>query len=163
MYRINTPADVANTGQVKIDTGEGVQVEVPVSPVPDLATRLAALEYDSGERDITGLLTNIVSGRLLLERTGPWVSLNFQELSTDLPSGGFASWNSVLPVGFRPSATSAYIDLPLAPRLATTTQGSVRISRFGEIRIYRLGGVATGVVHFKTPDAPPSTTPGIPA
>lgn len=32
MYRINTPADVANTGRVKIDAGEGVAIEVPTTP-----------------------------------------------------------------------------------------------------------------------------------
>ena len=32
MYRINTPADVANTGRVHIDTGDGVELDWPVDP-----------------------------------------------------------------------------------------------------------------------------------
>lgn len=32
MHRINSPAQVANTGRVNIDAGEGVTLEVPVTP-----------------------------------------------------------------------------------------------------------------------------------
>ena len=42
MYRINTPADVANTGRVHIDTGDGVELDWPVIPE-------AGDEYDRGD------------------------------------------------------------------------------------------------------------------
>lgn len=32
MQRINSFRDVASTGRVQIDTGDGIQIEVPVSP-----------------------------------------------------------------------------------------------------------------------------------
>ena len=38
MLRTNTAADVANTGLVKIDAGEGVTIDVPVAPVPAKGT-----------------------------------------------------------------------------------------------------------------------------
>lgn len=44
MQRINSFNDVASTGLARIDTGDGIQVEVPTG----LAARLAAIEYDSG-------------------------------------------------------------------------------------------------------------------
>lgn len=33
MHRINTPDQVAATGRVKVDAGEGVELEVPVIPI----------------------------------------------------------------------------------------------------------------------------------
>ena len=49
MHRINSPAQVANTGRVKIDAGSGVVLEVPLSSasdeaVSDLVDRLGFLE-----------------------------------------------------------------------------------------------------------------------
>lgn len=32
MYRTNSFQDVADTGRAQIDTGDGIQIEVPVSP-----------------------------------------------------------------------------------------------------------------------------------
>lgn len=52
MQRINSFNDVASTGRALIDTGDGVHLEVPVTPVPDLAARLDALERDTDWIDV---------------------------------------------------------------------------------------------------------------
>lgn len=49
MHRINSPAQVANSGRVTIDAGAGITISVPLSAassteVADLVTRLAFLE-----------------------------------------------------------------------------------------------------------------------
>ena len=164
MYRINTPADVANTGRVHIDTGDGVQIEVPMTPVPNLAARLAALEYDSGERDITSLIpVEVLSGALHTWRTGKTVWLDFRDLEVEDPSASYHSWSGMLPSGFRVARSFQY--LPLAPQLTTGTPGPVRLDRNGGIVIYNAkpNRRMTGLISFPTPDAPPSSPPGSPA
>src|SRR5699024_4638017 len=67
-----------------------------------LADRLAAVEYDSGWRNITSTLAEAPqSGRVLLRRNGKIVHLHVDALtySSDAP---FKSWGPVIPSGFRP-------------------------------------------------------------
>lgn len=63
MYRINTPANVANTGRVHIDTGDGVQIEqerrANLAAIPAQIAELAGKFRDGGgdEGALIGALT----------------------------------------------------------------------------------------------------------
>lgn len=129
--------------------------------VTGLAARLAALEYDSGLRDITALSPIITSGRLLIQRTGRTVFLIGDNFRT---SEGGSSVNvipsGVLPVGFRP--------LQSVWDHVLTRNGEMRrlaVSPFGWVPIY--SNPAAGDQYFfnlvyTSPDASPTTLPGTP-
>ena len=158
MYRINTPADVANTGRVHIDTGGGVQIEVPVGPVTDLAARLAAVEYDSGRRDVSSLIDGATG--VYLHRRGPlvmweWVGATFPE----------RPWRTLctVPTGFRPIGEVLAVSHGASSLSALDgTRGSVRITTT------LTADVTTGPryrmrVSYFTADPIPTTLPGTPA
>ena len=82
MLRTNTAADVANTGIVKIDAGEGVTIEVPVVPTDGAgleATELGSTDLDtvktagaysqqlSGSASLALHYPRAVAGRLLVQ------------------------------------------------------------------------------------------------
>lgn len=109
MFRTNTPADVANTGRVRIDTGGGVSMEVSVAPVPDLATRLAALEYDTGW--ITVAPDAGVTGTIKVKRTasggGDRTTLRLEGVLP--PAGAGSAFLATLPTGFWHSGEHYFI------------------------------------------------------
>ena len=71
MYRINTPADVANTGRVHIDTGEGVAFEVPTVPatgatwatLPGKPSTFPPSAHTHTQAQVTGLVDALAGKR----------------------------------------------------------------------------------------------------
>ena len=128
-------------------------------------TRLAALEYRSGARDVSGILRNGWAGPVSVLRIGASVSVYFENLSSaEATSTVFLS----LPAGFRPpSRPGARVyrsmitagGVPPVMRQADVDSG-------GNCRIFTTTGVAetfSGSLEFTTPDAIPTTLPGTPA
>lgn len=132
-----------------------------VADVTGLAARLAALEYDSGERNITSLIpAEVLSGALHTWRTGSTVWLDFRDLEVADPSTTYHSWSGMLPPGLRPSRS--YVYMPLAPAVSTSTGGPVRLDRNGGVVVYNAkpNRRMTGLISFPALDAPPSSPPG---
>ena len=132
-----------------------------VADVTGLAARLAALEYDSGERNITSLIpAEVLSGALHTWRTGSTVWLDFRDLEVADPSTTYHSWSGMLPPGLRPSRS--YVYMPLAPVVSTSTGGPVRLDRNGGVVVYNAkpNRRMTGLISFPALDAPPSSPPG---
>ncbi|MGP5715675.1 hypothetical protein ACTXO9_07265 [Brachybacterium tyrofermentans] len=129
----------------------------------DLVARLAVLEYDSGERDVTSLLPGVVSGALYVQRVGSTVWLDFRDLVCTDPENSWHSWSNVLPPGLRPNRSWEY--LPLTGQSTTYTVGPVRVGAAGDLVVYGVTGqkIMRGLISFPTPDAPPSSPPGSPA
>ena len=134
----------------------------PVSDVTGLTARLAALEYTSGERNLTGLLPagTVVSGALHLIRTGTTCWLDFRDLVCTDPAGSWHSWSGLLPAGFRPPRS--YVYMPLTTQLNSNATGPVRLDAAGGVVVYGITGQKrmTGLVSWPTLQAPPTTPPG---
>lgn len=120
-----------------------------------------AMTYDSGERNVTGLLSDVTEGNMYVRRVGRQVWIDVQEMRVANPSVSFSKWNAVLPHGFRPLRT--YIDLSLSPRANSDSIGSMRVSKYGEIVIYSPTGTLYGLVSFLTGTELPAALPGTPA
>lgn len=137
-----------------------------VSDVTGLAARLAALEQDTGDRNITSLVPNLVagSGHWTIRRTGMWVYMNLYSLTFTPTSGSLWQQNGFIPVGFRPAFASQYVRFPAAPASTSESPGPFRADRYGGVTIYNAG---QGAVHvtasWPTNDAFPTTLPGVPA
>ena len=139
---------------------------VTVPDVTGLAARLAALEQDTGDRDITSLVPNLVagSGHWTIRRTGGWVYMNLYSLTFTPTSGSLWQQNGFIPVGFRPVFASRYVRFPASPSSTSESPGPFRADRYGGVTIYNAG---QGAVHvtasWPTNDAFPTTLPGDPA
>lgn len=149
-------------------TGKMSRGSVPPGSVDGLQDRLAALEYDSGIRDLTAhlLSSDWVADRVLLTRTpGHHVTLtvsNLRRVDTQSSSVFYA-----LPRGFRPTA------MPSLPRSFYGLVGSgnpprtaqMDIDEYGNLRLFVNVGDApvTGTLTWGTPDTIPTTLPGTPA
>lgn len=172
MRRVNTFNDVAATGRVQIDTGDSVQVDLPVSaaasahthPISDvtgLAARLAALEYKSGRRNITALLNPApTSGNLYIERRGDTVWLHMDTLV--LATTSDTIYSGVIPTGFQITTPA---EIPAAQRSTHDAKGGLR-TYGGSLGFYYLGqspGPFRGMVSWPTNQAIPTTPPGSPA
>lgn len=144
MYRINTPANVANTGRVHIDTGDGVQIEVPVLPTPT--------PYFSGVRDVTSLVTTGSAQWARLIRSGDLVELYVQ--NWDRKGAASNSVVMTLPPGFRAGWTRRLTSSSSTGYPYTGTSGAVQYN----------GEPTTTILYgsWITPDAPPTTLPGTP-
>ena len=137
---------------------EGVDVGVEA--------RLAPLEQDTGDRDITSLVPNLVagSGHWTIRRAGRWVYMNLYNLTFTPTSGSTWIQAGFLPVGFRPPAASQYIRFPAAPSGPSESTGPFRVDRYGGVTIYNANGGAVHVTaSWPTNDAFPTTLPGDPA
>lgn len=129
----------------------------------DIEARLAALEYDSGERDITSLVPDVVSGSLYLTRVGRTVWLDFNAL-VGTPQGSSAlTYSRLLPSGFRVARRTRY--RPLSKNWAADATGPVRLDSTGTVVISGAGGSQPirGLISFPTDDPIPTTRPGSPA
>lgn len=131
--------------------------------------RLSALEYDSGWRDITGLIAEAAqpeSGTLLLQRLGSGIYVNFDVLVYESGANSIelGDGSALFPPGFRPSRS---IDLPFPRRLSVVPAGGLRIDASGRAWIYQVQGGSTypirGLLSFPTLNPIPSTRPGDPA
>lgn len=130
---------------------------------PAEKAKLAAIVAgDTGERNITSLVTGVAAGTITLSRTGLDVVITFDgvKFSTEGTLTGIAN----LPVGFRPRPT--YIYLSTAQRSSTTGPlRGFRISKYGAVDFYEAATAHTYYAYqsFKTFDSFPTTLPGTPA
>lgn len=133
-----------------------------VADVDGLAARLAALEYDSGWRDITALMAvQPTNGRLYLCREGKrvWVhasALRFAE------SVSFVTLTDLLPAGFLPKRI---VDVAMGTRIAAQVGGAFRANPDGTSYFYAVKAdqQIDGIADFPTADPIPVTLPGDPA
>lgn len=139
--------------------------EHDIADVTGLTARLAALEYWSGERDLTSLVTGRTSGRLLIERTGHTVQMTFVDLEVEDQGSSYSVWSSLLPSGWRPGPALGYRYLPLSPTSSTHSPGPMRVSRYGGVGVYNSDGGRTirGTVTWTTTNPAPTTPLGDPA
>lgn len=107
-------------------------------------------------RDITP--SDIVSGRVLIERDGRVVWLHFEEFVPSATEQGSMSFAGLIPAGFRPPRN---IEVALAPRIHNSTnevRGALRVLSTGTSSLYRVpaGGIARGMLSWLTDDVMPS-------
>ena len=132
--------------------------------VTGLAARLAALEHDSGPRDITSLAgSNITSGNVYLRRSGKTVTLTVANVApADTTAGSLTLFT--IPAGFRrPARWDGYVPSGVDSGL----------QRIRSAYIFASGGFgvwATSTADryrldltWITNDPPPATPPGTPA
>lgn len=158
MYRINTPADVANTGRVRIDTGDGVTVEMPVTPAP--------APYASGVRQINGSIssgwTTATDGARIL-REGNEVTLYVDLYRVGELTSSFAAVVDI-PAGFRPMG----VGYQSPAKVTSGPSGWWEMSQ-NNLRIRDLTGPITdgarirNTIKWTTLDTPPPNLPGLPA
>lgn len=159
MHRTNTPADVAATGAVQIDAGEGVKFSVPAGGV-DLGT----IAYDSGLRKINDLAATRAAGDIYLRRSGVLVFLQVLGLVCSDQAHGFTAFT--LPTGFR-SGLNIYDPTPLHVVEAATPDGQVMRTGVGSNGGIRFFGMSdTTPLYFTTTymtdDPLPADVPGVP-
>ena len=140
----------------------------PQSDVEGLTAALAATGYDSGERDITSLVPDVTSGRLLVWRLGRTVHLTFDSLIVSAPNTPhWLTVSGVLPNGFRGANRSRYYQF--AQQVSSYAAGPIRIDTSGNVVIYNTKQgtgetrVIQGTVSYPTTAALPTTLPGTPA
>lgn len=126
--------------------------------------RVAALEYNTGWRDVTSLLgTQYISGEYWIKRVRNTVYLHFYELKLVAGAGSSVRPSWALITGFRPS--TRYANMPFAGKNATQyAAGPLRVSRYGVTDIYGYAAdlMIDADVSFDTEDAPlaPAALPG---
>lgn len=121
--------------------------------------RLAALEYDSGVRNIAGLIRpGYTVERATVERAGRTVTLAFEGLIPAASGSGFPFNTSALPEGFRPAGERPF-------QAVSTSGAACRMAvrpAFG-VGIYgaTAGTAYVATVTYLVPPALPATLPGI--
>lgn len=165
--RFYTKAQINSDFSLKSSvTAIGTQVASLEDDIGLTQTRVGDLEQDTGDRDITSLVPNLIagSGHWTIRRTDKWVYMNLYSLVFTPTSGTTWIQNGFLPIGFRPPSASQYVRFPAAPSSTSESPGPFRVDRYGGVTIYNAG---TGVVHvtasWPTNDAFPTTLPGTPA
>lgn len=133
------------------------------SELDPVTARVAALEQDTGTRNITALATGMTAGTWTLRRAGKWVFMNLYEAAFT-STGTWQAPSGMIPSGFRPPAVPAYVLFPGAARVSTMSSAGVRISRYGGVDVYDVATKAISVTaSWVTDDAWPTTLPGTPA
>lgn len=123
-------------------------------------------EQDTGDRDITSLVPDLVagSGHWTIRRVGMWVYMNLYNLTFTPTSGSLWQQSAFVPLGFRPPAASQYVRFPAARASTSETTGPFRVDRYGGVTIYNVNdGIVHVTVSWPTNDAFPTTLPGTPA
>lgn len=116
---------------------------------------------DTGMRDVTSLITNHVSGKLLMQRTGNVVIVHFNDIMTSHPEA--AGWTKLatIPSGFRAAVSSdqmsTYPDATRQRRRQVNYYGDVSVSN------YNPNTPQIGTAVYTTRDPWPATLPGVPA
>lgn len=105
MQRTNSFQDVANTGRVKIDTGDGVQIEVPVDPGPSDTDWIDVVPSGSA-------VDPAEPGLVQFRRVGDQVFCRVVGVAI-LP-GASNAWllPNGIPVGYRLGAVGQIVDVP---------------------------------------------------
>ena len=133
------------------------------SELDPVTARVAALEQDTGTRNITTLATGMTAGTWTLRRAGKWVFMNLYEAAFT-STGTWQAPSGMIPSGFRPPAVPAYVLFPGAARVSTMSSAGVRISRYGGVDVYDVATKTISVTaSWMTDDAWPTTLPGSPA
>ena len=139
-----------------------------IADVTGLQAQLDAHGYDSGERDITSHVPDVISGRLLVWRLGRTVHLTFDSLVVSVPdTPHWLTVFGVLPAGFRGAGRSRYYQF--AQQVDSYAAGPIRVDPGGGVVIYNAKQgtgetrVIQGTVAFPTPATLPTTLPGTPA
>ena len=131
-----------------------------------IEARLAAIEYDSGWRDITASITATpapTGGTILVRRVGKHVYMQVNGITfADSTTSFITLSNSIIPAGLRPPRT---VDFASARRLVGDTGGSIRVDPNGRGILYQVAGgyPILGTGSWVTDEAPPATPPGTPA
>jgi hypothetical protein len=142
------------------------ELDVQVSDVQGLAERLAALEYDSGPRDISSVTPGMTAGGWTIQRVGPWVFTNLYDVALTATTGTYWLQGGFLPLGFRPPSTptAPYLNFDCTVRNSNYTPGPLRIDRYGGVTIYGVTGKIIAVTAmWKTNDPIPTASFGDPA
>lgn len=156
------------TGSVKIEQpAPGVwdfptqALDVQVADVQGLAARLAALEYDSGPRDISTVTPGMTSGGWIIQRIGRWVFTNLYDVALTPTASSYWLQGGFLPVGFRPppSSTAPYVNFDCTVRNSNYTPGPLRIDRYGGVTLYGVTGKIIAVTAMWLTNDPTPTTP----
>lgn len=126
--------------------------------------RLAALEYDSGVRNVSALLVNGWTGTLYLLRQGSDVVLTAEGLNGTAATSAQAIF---LPAGFRARERGNRFTVRARGGVFRASGDGVRWDSGDQgIVTFRAGyeiGPLYGDMWFKTIDPPPTTPPGSPA
>lgn len=127
-----------------------------------LETRLTVMDYDSGTRNITSLIPEIASGKLLLTRIAKSGTLEFDEVKFTGVSGSFWGLSYSLPTGFRPPSGRYQWDDLMTSSPVSGTPRRVRLDWTGRIIIYGLADAdtITGRIPYIIRESPASTPPG---
>lgn len=147
MQRINSRSQVASTGRVRIDAGDGIQLEVPVTPTD---------ARDTGTLTVTSTFPQITRGSVTVRRVGPtvYVTLLDVEFATSTPPE-FFYLTGLLPVGYRPSVFTSF---PALADVNGTITRRIRFQPDGQILLYAI--TATNRINvtasYLTPDAFPA-------
>lgn len=133
--------------------------------IAGIEARLAALEYDSGNRNITGLISGgATSGNLRLSRVGRTVTFSAEVLVLAREEEGYGLLLS-MPLGFRPWSnlkTSADNRGNISSEPTAVNMNLDRSGGVGIVNSLRADGI-NFVVTYLTGDPVPSTPPGDPA
>lgn len=135
--------------------------EHSIGDVDGLVMRLAALEYDSGERDITALIRpGFTVDEATIQRVGRVVTLSLTGLVPAEAGSGFPLNSSSIPDGFRAPSER--------PFMGSTIQGAgvrMRLRPDFGVGIYgaTAGSSYNAIVTYLVPPALPTSLPGTPA
>ena len=157
MLRINSKKDVVSSGRVLVDAGDHISLDLPV----DGASRLAALEYRSGVRDITALFPEITAGSIITTRVGWMVTTTFYGVRIGAwPEGAtYLHLNAYMPDGFKPERGH----IPIGPAEDNGSTARARIvGGSGQVTFYRGRTAMTFFASFTYPteDPAPALPPG---
>lgn len=130
-----------------------------LADVTGLADRLAALEYDTGRRDIRGDLVNSETissgGEAWIQRTGDRVYLSMYDIG--FSGSGTVRVLTTLPIGFRPVIRDGFSILTAS---GVTRRATVMPTGFYMYDIPGGGGLIRETVSWSTDNPWPSTYPG---
>lgn len=129
--------------------------------VTGLAARLAAMEYDSGARDLRGYLANGATADLFtVQRVGRTVTVSVVGLTAPGDSSIVVLAAGSFPAGFRPIGDRQQ---PLGA--INYTVARLRVLSTGTISLFRGGGGQSyaGILTYLVPATLPTTLPGDPA
>lgn len=125
---------------------------------------------DTGWRNITTLMpVTLAAGAVYLRRLGNTVWLDLAGVSpTALPTNSWATWNSLIPVGFRVRRNWQYVALPQLS--SSSAGGPVRLATDGTVIVYRAkymdttvtpnverNGTVDGLISWTSDNAWPAT------
>lgn len=135
--------------------------EHSIGDVDGLVARLAALEYDSGVRDLRGSLTNGATADLFtVQRVGRTVTISAVGLTAPGDSSIVALSAGNFPAGFRPDSDRQQ---PLGA--INYTVARLRVLSAGTVSLFRGSGGQSyaGTLTYLVPPELPTTLPGVPA